>query len=213
MDRLTEDMQIDLQLQPLSKPDAPAGGYEFHRDFPFEWCWHKDAFTPLELDAIIRIGKNLEMQKGYTGKGDDPELRDSFVSWLFPNEVNLWIFERLHAAISDINQQYFNFDLSGLYQGLQFTKYSAPGQHYTWHTDRGGRGVGVRKLSLTLQLSDPAEYMGGDLQFKFGEEEQTASRDRGMMAIFPSWTLHRVTPVTEGTRYSLVAWVSGPPFK
>ena len=73
--------------------------------------------------------------------------------------------------------------------------------------------MGVRKLSVSLLLSDPDDYDGGDLQFKFGEEEQTAERERGMMTLFLSWSLHRVTPVTRGTRYSLVAWTSGPPFK
>jgi PKHD-type hydroxylase len=204
------EIAVDL-LKPV-RADAPGGGWHFKQDFPHEWCWHKDAFSPAELDAIIRIGEQIEQHKGVTGGGDNQAVRDSYVSWMFPNEITGWIFERLAGVVLSMNEAFYRFDLDGFFQGFQFTKYTAPGQHYTWHCDRGN-GMGVRKLSLSLQLSDPDDYEGGDLQLKFGEEEQTASRDRGMICLFPSWSLHRVTPVTRGTRYSLVAWVSGPPFK
>lgn len=203
---------IGITLPKLGRADSGGGGYPFFQDFPHDWCWHKDAFNSHELDAIIRIGEQIEMMKGVTGGGDSTAIRDSYVSWMFPNEVTGWVFDRIAGVVQSMNQQFYGFDLHGLFQGFQFTKYTAPGQHYTWHIDRG-HGMGVRKLSLSLQLSDPDDYEGGDLEFKFGEEHQTASRERGMIALFPSWTLHRVTPVTKGTRYSLVAWVSGPSFK
>jgi PKHD-type hydroxylase len=68
-------------------------------------------------------------------------------------------------------------------------------------------------LSLVLQLSDPAQYEGGNLQVMTGSEPQTVRKQRGLVAAFPSYVLHQVTPVTQGTRQSLVAWVSGPQFK
>ena len=210
IDREPLNLAIDL-LKP-ARADAAGGAWHFKTDFPHEMCWHKDAFTAEELDAIIRIGEQIEQHRGITGGGDNSAVRDSYVSWLFPNEITGWIFERLTGVVLSVNEAFYKFDLDGFFQGLQFTKYTAPGQHYTWHCDRGAR-MGVRKLSLSLQLSDPDDYEGGDLQLKFGEEEQTASRERGMIALFPSWSLHRVTPVTKGTRYSLVAWVSGPPFR
>lgn len=213
MVRSTEPLNLSIELPKVVKADAPGGGWHFENDFPYEWTWNNGAFTPTELDAIINIGNAIEEEKGITGGGASTKVRDSFVSWIFPNEVTGWIFERLQGVVLGMNEQFFRFDLDGFFQGLQFTKYTAPGQHYTWHCDRGGNGVGVRKLSLSLQLSDPADYDGGDLQLKFGENEESASRERGMICLFPSWSLHRVTPVTKGTRYSLVAWVSGPPFK
>ena len=166
----------------------------------------------MELDAIINIGNSVEQQKALTAGGDLPKVRDSFVAWLFPNDITGWIFERLQTIVTSINQQFYGFDLQGFYQGLQFTKYSAPGQHYDWHVDRGP-GHGVRKLSLSLLLSDPETYQGGDLEQRFGDESQAIPRERGLICLFPSFVHHRVTPVTKGTRYSLVAWVSGPPFK
>lgn len=204
--------ELSIDLPKLGKADAPGGGWHFKTDTPSEWCWFADGFTPEELDAIIRIGEQVEMDRGRTGGGDTTAVRDSYVSWLFPNDVTNWVFQRMAVIVNTMNDQFFQFDLDGFFQGFQFTKYTAPGQHYTWHVDRGG-GHGVRKLSVSVLLSDPDDYEGGDLELKFGEEAQTAERVRGMATIFPSWTLHRVTPVTKGTRYSLVAWVSGPPFK
>ena len=204
------DLSIDLPK--LGQANTPGGGWHFKTDAPHEWVWFKDGFTPEELDAIIRMGEQIEMDRGRTGGGDSTAIRDSFVSWLFPNEITGWVFQRMAGIVNTMNDQFFGFDLDGFFQGFQFTKYTAPGQHYAWHIDRGG-GQGVRKLSVSLLLSDPDGYEGGDLELKFGEEEQKAERVRGMATIFPSWTLHRVTPVTKGTRYSLVAWVSGPPFK
>ena len=204
--------ELSIDLPKLQQASAPGGGWHFKTDFATEWAWFKDGFTPEELDAIIRIGEQIKMDKGRTGGGDSSAVRDSFVSWLFPNDVTNWIFQRMAGIVNSMNDQFFGFDLDGFFQGFQFTKYTAPGQHYTWHVDRGG-GHGVRKLSVSLLLSDPDDYEGGDLELKFGEEEQKAERVRGMATIFPSWTLHRVTPVTKGTRYSLVAWVSGPSFK
>lgn len=112
-----------------------------------------------------------------------------------------------------MNDRYFNFDLASFDQGLQLTRYDGEQeQHYDWHVDRG-MGTGQRKLSLTLQLSDPNDYEGGDLELRFGKDPVKINKDRGMIALFPSYTMHRVKPVTKGIRYSLVAWVSGPAFK
>jgi PKHD-type hydroxylase len=76
-----------------------------------------------------------------------------------------------------------------------------------------GLNIRVRKLSLVIQLSDEEDYVGGNLELKFGKEPVILSKKRGTMLLFPYYVLHRVTPVTEGTRYSLVSWVTGPAFK
>ena len=78
----------------------------------------------------------------------------------------------------------------------------------------------IRKLSLTINLNLPGEYEGGNLMFDFGQHtnekqfyECTEIRPQGSMIVFPSFTHHCVTPVTKGTRYSLVLWTLGEPFK
>jgi PKHD-type hydroxylase len=208
---------LNVELLPFEDVTASGGAWALQPNNQEEWAWRKDAFAPHELDAIIRIADSCEMTKGRTGAdfGQKPEagVRNSDVKFLFPNSLTSWIFQRLTMVVTEMNQRFFNFDLNGFDQGLQLTRYDSEGeQHYEWHVDRG-MGTGQRKLSLTVQLSDPQDYEGGDLELRFGKEPITIGKERGMIALFPSYTMHRVTPVTKGTRYSLVAWVSGPPFK
>ena len=70
-----------------------------------------------------------------------------------------------------------------------------------------------RKLSITFQMSDAAEYEGGDLEFNASGRIETAPKKKGQLILFPSYCLHRVAPVTKGTRRALVAWVVGPPLR
>lgn len=213
--RITEPVNLTLELPKVGNPDAPGGGFPLKPDRVENWAWFKDLFTPEELDAIIEMGKRIELDRAATGGGTNPKVRDSFVSFMFPNEVTSWVFAKLANAINAMNDQFFGFDLTTMEQGLQFTQYAAPGEHYEWHIDRG-MAHGTRKLSLTLQLSDPDDYEGGDLELWFGGGEDEiikASRERGVVTFFPSYVMHRVKPVTEGVRYSLVCWVSGPSFK
>jgi PKHD-type hydroxylase len=70
-----------------------------------------------------------------------------------------------------------------------------------------------RKLSCVLQLSDAADYDGGDLQLNNGSQIITVPKEKGTITFFSSFTLHRVTPVTRGKRQTLVTWLSGPNLK
>lgn len=210
-----EPVNLTLELPKLGRPDSPGGGYPLHPDRVSNFAFCSEVFTNDELDAVIRIGEQVEFDRASTGGGTDTKVRDSFVSFLYPNEITNWIFDKMSQALVQMNDQFFGFDLTCMEQGLQFTRYSAPGEHYNWHIDRGGQ-FGTRKLSVTMQLSAPEDYEGGDLELWFGGDEDDiikADRARGMMTFFPSWSMHRVTPVTKGVRYSLVCWVSGPSFK
>jgi PKHD-type hydroxylase len=116
-----------------------------------------------------------------------------------------------HIA-SSLNAQYYRFDLTGFGEPIQLTNYDQSEQGmYGWHQDYGG-GTS-RKLSLVLQLTDPSQYEGGNLQVLTSGQPQTVRKQRGLVAAFPSYVLHQVTPVMSGNRQSLVAWVSGPAFK
>lgn len=200
----------NIEIPKVTPITAGGGGWPLNVSQPENWAWHKGAFEEHELDTIIEIGLQSGLQQGVTEGGSDQNVRNSFVSFLYPNEYTFWIYQKLSSLITSINATYFGFDLYGLDQGLQFTSYAAPGEHYTWHIDKGS---GNRKLSLTLQLSDPGNYKGGNLELWFGGKPIKTSRERGMVTFFPSYAMHRVTPVTSGRRYSLVCWVSGPRFK
>lgn len=205
-------LNLNLNLPERPDPTKGNGSWPLKLDHVENWAWRSDVFTPEELDTILEIGKRTELHKGSTNGVQSDKNRNSFVQFLFPNEITGWVFERLAGAITEVNELFFRFDLNGMEQGLQFTRYTAPGEHYSWHIDKGFM-VPARKLSLSLQLNDPSEYSGGELQLKLGRQNHTMTKERGMVTFFPSYTLHRVRPVTKGTRYSLVAWVSGPPFK
>jgi PKHD-type hydroxylase len=209
-DRPKPNIAIDLS----DKPDPTRGGgaWPLFLDHVENWAWNKAIFTPEELDAIIELGKSSTLLKASTYGNQSDKNRNSFVSFFYPNELTNFIFSKISGAIISMNEQFFKFDLTGLEQGLQFTSYTAPGEHYDWHVDKGYM-TASRKLSVSVQLSDPGDYKGGELELMFGRKAFKVPRERGFATFFPSYVLHRVRPVTEGTRYSLVCWVSGPPFK
>lgn len=214
MARLTDPINLSVDLPKPADPSRSGGAFTFQMDRVENFAWASTVFTDEELDAIVRIGEALETDKARTG-GDmgrpNEQIRKSYASWMFPNEVTTWVFERLAGASLEMNNHYFGFNLTGMEQGLQFTTYEAPGGHYDWHIDRGGQ-FGCRKLSLSVQLSDPDDYEGGELELWFGGEPHAVEKQRGMVTWFPSWTMHRVKPITKGVRRSLVCWISGPSF-
>lgn len=181
------------------------------------WVWWEGAFTDQELDWLQERAMKAEERATVGGNptGDDlARIRRSQVSWMNKTQDTAWVFEKLAHVASSLNAQYFRFDLTGFGEALQLTNYDqSENGMYGWHQDYGGKISPSRKLSMVLQLTDPARYEGGNLQVMTGGEPQTVRKQRGLVAVFPSYVLHQVTPVTQGSRQSLVAWVSGPAFK
>lgn len=180
---------------------------------PFVW-WDK-AFNEKELDWLQNKARSSTQQarvgghEGLTNK----DVRRSQVTWLGNTPETKWIFEKLAHVASELNAQFYNFDLTGFGEELQLTNYDQSEQGmYGWHQDYGGTGAS-RKLSLVVQLTGPEEYDGGNLEIMTGTNPIVVRKQRGLIAAFPSYIVHQVTPVTRGSRQSLVAWVSGPRFK
>jgi PKHD-type hydroxylase len=111
------------------------------------------------------------------------------------------------------NKEMWQFDIPSILDVVQYTQYYENGGHYDWHTDTGPHPFNTRKISITVQLSDPNEYEGGDLELKLGNQTSKMPKEKGCAVLFPSYILHRVTPVTKGIRKSLVLWVGGSVFK
>ena len=179
------------------------------------FVWWEGAFTEQELNWLQDKAKHAE-QTAQIGGGNggvvDSKIRRSQVSWLNNSEETRWVFEKLAGVVSKMNAQYYRFDLTGFGEPIQLTAYDqSENGMYGWHQDYGA-GIS-RKLSVVLQLTDPAEYEGGNLQVMTSGEPQNVRKQRGLIALFPSYILHQVTPVTQGNRQSLVAWVSGPAFR
>ena len=140
-----------------------------------------------------------------------PEANRSVVRSLPPSADTAWVYQRITNMVAQLNAKHFQFEITGLDEPLYHVTYDAKDEgHYMWHTDVGST---TRKLSITFQMTDPADYDGGDLEMNTFGVVDKCPRERGTLVLFPSYYVHRVTPVTRGTRSALVAWVVGPPFR
>ena len=187
--------------------------YMFEKDLIYPWAYWDNTFTPEQCQKIIEIGNNLPITAGSVNSTRDiiDNYRKNKVSWIYHDESTEWIYERIAYVIKSLNQEFFNFHLYGI-DKLQFTIYNSLGDFYKPHLD-SGIGIDVRKLSFVIQLSDPNTYEGSNLEIYNTETGQIVNKNQGTLVAFPSYTLHEVTPIISGTRYSLVGWVLGKPFK
>lgn len=182
------------------------------------YCIWEDAFTTEQLNTLQSMAMNAQETGRIGNNGHSPEIRRSKVKWVDDSENQFsWVFDILKHVVANINARFYRFDLSGFGEPMQLTNYSEEDQGtYNWHQDMScsKNAVGTnRKLSIVIQLSDPSVYEGGNLEIMHGSKPVAVEKKRGLIAIFPSWQLHRVTPVVKGSRQSLVVWVSGPEFK
>jgi len=207
------------------------------------YYYFQSALTPRICDDILDYGKRHQTKMAVTGGYDRKDgkmskkdfnnmqkKRKSDIVWM----NDKWIYKEIHPFIHEANEKAgwnFEWDWS---ESCQFTKYGV-GQYYGWHCDSwddpynkpddlNSHGK-IRKLSVTISLTEPDEYVGGNLEFDFRNQvdweknkkakikECTEIRPRGSIIVFPSFVWHRVAPVTKGTRYSLVIWNLGRPFK
>ena len=186
--------------------------WPFKPDSIESFSYYSNAFSKEECKKIIKLGKQFAMVDGAVRNGVEPKARLSKINWMWPSAETDWIFRRLTDIITGLNNEFHQFDLFGFIEGLQFTYYKAPDNFYTKHIDTWYKGP-VRKLSMSLLLSDPDTYEGGDLKLHTGGDPTCLPKEQGKLLAFPSYTLHEVTPVTKGHRYSLVGWITGPQFK
>lgn len=184
------------------------------QQIPFA-TWN-DGLTDDDIANIIDIGDKNGVTNATIGENSNivDDIRNSHISWITLNNETQFIYDKLGYISRQLNGQFFDFDIWGFVEDLQYTVYDGNETHYTWHLDSGGMiSNSPRKLSMVLQLSDPSEYEGGDLEIFAGPEPTKIEKKKGLIVAFPSFMLHRVTPVTRGIRRTLVVWLSGPRFK
>jgi PKHD-type hydroxylase len=205
----------------------------------FYW-YFTSAVPPRVCDDIIKYALSKKESLAMIGGYDDKKLsktdikemkrkRNSDLVWL--NEP--WIYKEVQPYIHQANKNAgwnFQWDRSEV---CQFTKYKL-NQYYDWHNDGWKKPYNkpntpdhgkIRKLSMTLQLTDGSEYEGGELEFDFRNYDPHVREEskhlkkakeilpKGSIVVFPSFVWHRVKPITKGVRYSLVMWNLGYPFK
>ncbi len=165
---------------------------------------------PHEIAHIQKHAATITEEGVISGKRSDHTIRRSKVTWLRPEQGWGWLYHKLWPRITALNEEFFGFDISGFGGAMQLARYDAGDSgFYDWHMD-AGKATPHRKLSISVQISDPASYEGGDLEFFHTNRMDVASKEHGALVAFPSFVMHRVTPVTKGTRLSLVAWIVGP---
>ena len=172
-------------------------------------CIHSTPYLPKSiLDEILETCKSGDYQSSETGDG---KSRSSTNCWLY---VDSWIAGILHNIMINTNSDYFNYDLVHFSDSIQMTKYEE-NQEYGWHIDQAPKEPNqrTRKLSISLLVND--DFEGGELEIynPVNQRQITIPMQAGEYCVFPSWVVHRVKPVTSGTRYSLVAWMDGPQFR
>lgn len=200
-----EDIKISVSRFNLLRPNSAITNYYYYKN-------------GLSFDLIERIRALVPREEMYDGNvsGEiDKTYRSSRIYWIRKSEKTLWLYEKLMWFVKDANEKMWKFNLTNLFEDIQFTEYDADFEgHYDWHMDMGGgEKTSTRKLSMTIQLSDPEDYDGGELQFLINRNVSEPERDQGTVVLFPSFLLHRVKRVSRGRRQSLVLWIHGPPFQ
>jgi PKHD-type hydroxylase len=178
------------------------------------YYWFETGFSSEEVNLIVKNAKNYESQKA-TIVGEDKEntIRKSNIKWLPVNDEWNWVYDRVSNQIMEANKALWQFNLHTIIDNIQYTEYEGNGGHYDWHLDIGPRSINHRKVSVVVQLSDPDDYVGGNLELHPGSNSFAVPRGKGTVVVFPSFLLHRVTPLTSGLRRSLVLWAGGEPYK
>lgn len=174
------------------------------------------AFAPAECRRMIADGAPVPVEPGQLIGGEEARgVRHCKVRWLPEGDEFGWVNDRLVDIVATQNREYFNFDLWGIDERLQLLDYEGDESgFFDWHSDRGHTGFAkVRKLSISVQLSDPADYEGGALELNPNGTVVEAPRAIGTATIFAANILHRVAPATKGRRHALTAWFHGPHFR
>lgn len=179
------------------------------------YYYFQEGFTKQQVKEIIAIGETFPKERGTTvGHSEEivSDYRVSDISWIPDQENTRWVYEKIAELCKIANREMWNFDIWDYYDSLQYTTYYGDGGHYDWHADLGP-GISNRKISCVVQLSEPDEYEGGDLEMNPGGQIIKVPRGMGLVTFFPSFLLHRVKPLTAGTRRSLVTWLAGANFR
>jgi PKHD-type hydroxylase len=177
-----------------------------------QWFQIPNLFDEEQLAKVDEHLSDMILEKGgvvddFKGKFQSLMSRNCKAGWLYADETNEWLFQKIIKAITDVNDRTFKFELDHV-EPLQYLEYGF-GQFYNKHVDNGADSVATRKITMVIQLSDPKDYVGGGLTIDSMARTRHAPRGRGSVAIFPSHLPHKANPVWIGKRKALVAWMRG----
>ena len=174
------------------------------------YYFFENLFNDEEIKHIEQLAEERDKIDATTFSGSEVrDIRKSKIVWLGFESDTEWLFKKIMDAFQEANRNCFQFDWNGETEAIQFTEYDERYKgHYDWHIDMGPDKQ-RRKFSGVIFLTD--DHEGGKLQL--WEKDISKIQKKGSMVIFPSFLLHKVTPVTKGLRKTLVCWANGDPFK
>jgi len=185
------------------------------------WQYWQSTVNDSLVNSIIQLGEQYPQANpglGFDGNTSNNSHRSSEIHWINPNDYpSKFLVDLLWYYAKEANRNAFGFDIDYL-PDIQYTKYHANDNgKYDWHHDTFWANPTAydRKISIVIQLSDPSEYTGGDFEIdpQYPQLPSDIIKQKGTLIAFPSFINHRVTPVTSGTRKSLVSWIQGPKFR
>ncbi|HEY0555992.1 MAG TPA: 2OG-Fe(II) oxygenase [Thermoanaerobaculia bacterium] len=166
---------------------------------------------PDKCKEIIEIADRYTPEHGRVGN-EVNAYRKTVVRRMERDDHSAPLWDRLYDLVQEINARHFGLDITGILPP-ECTTYVPGYGHFGWHTDINYKAPDlVRKLSVIIQLSSPADYEGGELQV-FNGEPTALDKRHGAIVAFPAFVQHRVTPVTQGMRTSLVVFSQGPAWR
>jgi len=183
--------------------------------------YYKNVFNDQMINNLTQmVESNYEFSKSKTGveelgtSTDSYETNNRDIAYINPEPHSKWLYDTLFPLALEANEKVFHFDIDIVTDPIHYVVYPEDGGHLDWHMDIGAMGVNKRKLAMTVQLSDPSEYEGGDFEIWFGgKEAQIVPREKGDVIVFPAFCMHRVRPITRGQRKCLVFWTGGRPLR
>jgi PKHD-type hydroxylase len=213
---IIDQINPTVNIEELSK-DISSDGYYYLKlsDQSSAYYYYRGLFNDYEIQKILSVCNKLPDQDGSLGGNKiNKDIRESKISWVPVNNETLWIYQKFTDCINECNESFFEYDLTKI-EKLQFTRYYGNQKgFYSPHIDCNyGHLNENRKLTFVMQLSDPEDYEGGELRLHMSKNYDAIPKEKGLITFFPSHTLHECTPVTFGTRYTLVGWVYGPKLK
>lgn len=167
------------------------------------------AFSPVECAAIVTLAGRrqalLASLTGYEGEAVDPARRSATTMLVERDSNSGWLFGRLDTMFAEASHA-LGLPVDPLHEPVQVVRYAVGDHFQMWHSDAGHDLHDRRRLSVSVELSDPAEYAGGLLEIAPMRMLPQHAPRQGHATFFPSRALHHVVPVTAGVRHALVAW-------
>jgi len=196
----------------------------------------KNFLSPEECDAIIKLGNSIPTQEDKklktpdwidrTGtEGEHSSHRHRNRSYIFADNDNTEmkkIWRKVETFIHATNEKIWKFNIDRMFDRAEYCPYKV-GDFFAKHVDDAGGDWVNHKFPVfgcSIILNDRDEWEGGDLAFPPAEyvigrdgqvtkhmyEGYTTDQQQGSLYLYPTAFWHEVTPITKGTRRSIVFW-------